>query len=122
MSETTDPAELSRAALAELREMVGGDPEFLAELIDTFLDDGRKLVADMQTTAAAGDAPELRRAAHTLKSNCRTFGASALADLCQEIEEQAAAGSLSGVAPLVARAAAGYPGVVAALLAERPEA
>jgi HPt (histidine-containing phosphotransfer) domain-containing protein len=101
--------------------LVGGDPEFLAEMIDTFLDDGPKLVAEMQTTAVTGDAATLRRAAHTLKSNSRTFGASALADFCQEIEERAATGKLDELAPLVARVVANYADVAAALRAERPD-
>lgn len=122
MSDSAGPVALDRAALAELEELVGGDPAFVAEMIDTFIDDGSKLVTEIQTTVATGDVAALRRAAHTLKSNSRTFGASALADLCQEIEERAATGNLDGMAPLTARAIAEYPAVVAALRAERPEA
>jgi HPt (histidine-containing phosphotransfer) domain-containing protein len=122
VSDPENQVALDRAALAELEELVGGDPEFLAEMFDTFLEDGPKLMAEMQTAAATGDAAALRRAAHTLKSNSRTFGASALSDLCQEIEERAATGKLDGLAPLVVRAATSYPGVAAALRAERPGA
>jgi len=119
MSDSVSPVVLDRAALAELADLVGGDPEFLAEVIDTFLQDCPKLAADMQAAGASGDAVALRRAAHTLKSNSRTFGATALADICQEIEERAATGNLDGVAQMVDGAVASYPGVVAALRAER---
>jgi HPt (histidine-containing phosphotransfer) domain-containing protein len=37
----------------------------------------------------------VRRAAHTLKSNAATFGASALAELCAELEAQAREGDLA---------------------------
>jgi HPt (histidine-containing phosphotransfer) domain-containing protein len=122
VNDFVSPVTLDRAALAELRELIGGDPAFLAEMIDTFLDDGSKLMAEIETARATGDAVALRRAAHTLKSNCRNFGASALADLCQEIEERAATRNLDGVASLTARAVAEYLVVVAALRAERPDA
>ena len=122
MTDPASPAALDRAALDELNEMTGGDPAFLAELIDTFLADGTDLVSSIRTAAASGDAAALRRAAHTLKSNSRTFGATALGDLCQQIEERAATGNLGGVAILVGRVEVEYPGVVAALRAERPEA
>ena len=48
---------------------------FLAEMIDTFLDDAPGLMAEIEGAVASGDAAALRRAAHTLKSNSRTFGA-----------------------------------------------
>ena len=115
------PAVLDRTALDELSEMTGGDPEFLGELIDTFFADGSELLAAIGTAASGGDAAGLRRAAHTLKSNARTFGAVALGEVCQTIEERAAAGDLDGVEELVARAQGEYPAVVAALDRERAD-
>jgi HPt (histidine-containing phosphotransfer) domain-containing protein len=122
MSEPVAPAALDRKALLDLLEMTGGDAAFLTELIDTFLADGPTLVADMQTARKSSDLVTLRRVAHTLKSNSRTFGATALGDLCSAIEERAAAGNLDGVDGLVAQAAAEYPAVEVALLAERTDA
>jgi HPt (histidine-containing phosphotransfer) domain-containing protein len=118
----TDSGVIDRSALDALIETTGGDPDFFAEMIDTFLADSPQLVAEMQTATSSADTQALRRAAHTLKSNSRTFGASALADLCQEIEGRAATGGLDGLARLVARVVAVYPGVAAALVAERPDA
>jgi HPt (histidine-containing phosphotransfer) domain-containing protein len=116
------PAALDGAALEALTEMTGGDPEFLAELIDTFLEDGSRLLAEIQAAAANGDAATLRRAAHTLKSNGRTFGAAALGELCQELETRAAAGQLAEVEGLVGRVAAEYTAAAAALTAARNDA
>jgi HPt (histidine-containing phosphotransfer) domain-containing protein len=119
MSESVAPATLDRTALEALSEMTGGDPAFLAEMIDTFVDDGQTLVAEMESAAASGDLVALRRASHTLKSNSRTFGATVLGDICQEIESHAAAGRGDEAGGLIGRAAAEYPAVVAALMAER---
>lgn len=119
MSDPAGRAALDRAALDELRAMTGNDPAFFDEMIDTFLADGPSLAASMRVAAAAGDAGALRLAAHTLKSNCRSFGAIALAEVCQEIERRAAQNDLTGIETAVERATALYPGVAAALEAER---
>jgi HPt (histidine-containing phosphotransfer) domain-containing protein len=58
---------------------------------------------------------ELRRGAHTLKTHGRTFGAGALADLCQRLETLAAAGTLDGAGELVEQIAAEYGRAAAAL-------
>ena len=77
---------LDPAALENLREMVGGDTEFVSDLIDTFLDQAPQMLADMHQGLASGDVVLLRRAAHSLKSNSAEFGARDLHALCQEIE------------------------------------
>jgi HPt (histidine-containing phosphotransfer) domain-containing protein len=90
--------ELSRAidtnALDELRESVGGDQEFFAELVDDFLADAPTQLESLRQALSAGDEDQARRAAHTLKGLSRTFGAGELASLCQEVEAAAAAGDL----------------------------
>jgi HPt (histidine-containing phosphotransfer) domain-containing protein len=83
--------------LDDLRDSVGGDREFLAELIDEFLDDAPRQLGSLRACAASGDAAGARRAAHTLKGNSRTFGAAELASLCQEAEAAAGAGDLDAV-------------------------
>ena len=118
----SDLGVLDRSALDALMETMGGDADFFAEMIDVFLVDAEELLSAMIGAHANGDASALRRAVHTLKSNSRTFGASALADLCQEIEAQSASGTLDGLTPLVEQVMATYLDVAAALRAERPDA
>ncbi|HEV3407848.1 MAG TPA: PAS domain S-box protein [Gaiellaceae bacterium] len=105
---------LEASALAELRAAVD-DPAFVADLIGTFLGEAPALVATLQRAHAAGDAEELRRAAHTLKSNARTFGATRLGDACQELEEKSRADELDGAAALVDEIEAEYGRVERAL-------
>lgn len=83
--------------LTELRDSVGGDPEFMAELIDEFLTDAPTQLEALREASRSGDAEAARRAAHTLKGNGRTFGAAELASLCQYAEAAAAAGDLDAV-------------------------
>lgn len=88
---------LDTGTLADLRESVGGDPVFFAELVDEFLADAPTQLATLREAATSGDTEAARRAAHTLKGNSRTFGADGLASLCQEAEAGAAAGELDAV-------------------------
>jgi HPt (histidine-containing phosphotransfer) domain-containing protein len=72
------------ATFAELQDAAGA--EFVTELVDTFLQEAPGMLADLRAALAARDAERFRRAAHSLKSNCHTFGATALGALAREIE------------------------------------
>ena len=81
-------------ALKNLRDL-GGD-EFLGEVIDAFLADAPELVATLRSSLDERSSEELRRAAHTLKSNGATLGAAEFAELCRTLEQRAKAGELDG--------------------------
>jgi len=85
---------LDQAALDELNEVTGGDPEFMAELVNTFLEDAPVQLQDLRAALSGGDAGEVRRIAHGLKSNGMDFGAAAFADMCKTLEFNAANGQL----------------------------
>jgi HPt (histidine-containing phosphotransfer) domain-containing protein len=82
MTETID-----RSVITALSESVGD--EFVEELIDTFVDEAPGMFQEMQQALSAGDADKFRRAAHSLKSNAKTFGAVELAEKAQELETMA---------------------------------
>lgn len=73
--------------LSELVVMLGNDLEFASGLIKDFLEDGAELMESIRSAQEEGDASELERAAHTLKSSSATFGALAASEICKEIEE-----------------------------------
>jgi HPt (histidine-containing phosphotransfer) domain-containing protein len=75
---------IDRATFAELQEAAGA--EFVTELVDTFLEDAPALLAELRAARAAADADRFRRAAHSLKSNSQTFGATALGKLARALE------------------------------------
>lgn len=116
----TEPGPINRAALGDLLETTGGDPSFLAEPIDSYVADTDTLLASMRHALATGNAEELRRAAHSLKSNSATFGALRLTALCAHLEEQAAAGELDGAAGRVAEVENEFATVKPALRAAYP--
>ncbi len=106
---------LDPAAIANLRDMVGGEPEDLAELIDSFLEDAPVLLANIAKAVDTGDAVALRLHAHSLKSNAADFGAQELAELCKQLEMAGKNGEMAGTAVLLTRAQTIYPDVAAAL-------
>ena len=106
---------IDHAALDGLLESVGGDLEFLAELIEAYFDDSPKRLAAMQEALSAGRAEDLRRAAHSLKSNSANFGAMVLSRKCSELEEMGKAGALRDAVEQIGQIAAEYEEARAAL-------
>jgi HPt (histidine-containing phosphotransfer) domain-containing protein len=60
--------------------------EFVADLVDTFLEEAVGLLAELRSARADGHAERFRRAAHSLKSNGNTFGAQNLAARARALE------------------------------------
>ncbi len=118
-SEPVEYVSLDDGALKNLRDL-GGD-EFLGEVIDAFLADAPELVATLRRSLDEGSSEELRRAAHTLKSNGATLGASEFAELCRTLEARAKAGELDGAGELVDRVEQEYGALRDALEALRSE-
>jgi PAS domain S-box-containing protein len=92
---------LDPAALQNLRDL--GGAEFFIEVVDVFLADAPALMTSLRSSLERQDADELRRAAHTLKSNGSTLGAVAFAELCRVVEQHAKDSRLDGVAQDVER-------------------
>ena len=85
--EAVDDSVIDYDVLSELVVMLGNDLEFASGLIRDFLEDGAELLSSIRSAQEVGDATELERAAHTLKSSSATFGALAASDICKDIEE-----------------------------------
>lgn len=89
MSDTYLDAEM----LEELRSIL--DTEFPA-LINTYIQDSAQRMADIRAAFAAGEADEVRKAAHSLKGASANLGLVYLAEQCRVLEEAARAGNLDG--------------------------
>jgi CheY-like chemotaxis protein/HPt (histidine-containing phosphotransfer) domain-containing protein len=85
---------IDRRALERLADGVGGDDQFVTDLIAQFAEDAPGLLAAARAGLDRADAEAVRRAAHTLKSNAATFGAGALAERSRELEDAAKRGAL----------------------------
>jgi HPt (histidine-containing phosphotransfer) domain-containing protein len=96
-----------------LKEMSG--PDFMPELIDTFLEDAPNMLQELQRALDAGDTEAFRRTAHSLKSNCKTFGALALAERARELEYLGREDRLGDVGGKLEQLAIEYDQVASAL-------
>ena len=68
----------------ELQANAGAD--FVVELVDTFAEEAPVVLAEMRAAFTIGAADRFRRAAHSLKSNSSTFGATTLAEMARKLE------------------------------------
>ncbi len=116
MSDMAAPT-LDVTVLASLRDSVGGDDAFLADLVETYLDDASGQLGAIGSAIAADDAAALVRPAHTLKSASYTVGAMRLGDLARALEQHGRAGgqALDGARADAAAAQAEWPAVQEAL-------
>jgi CheY-like chemotaxis protein len=105
---------LDAEALQNLLTTLGGQFEYLVELVNTFLEDAPRLLAELRRCVEQGDAAGVRRIAHSLKSNGRDLGAGTFAQACKELETLAKSGTLLGAGGMY-RIEAEYAGVEAAL-------
>ncbi len=79
-----------------LGDMAGA--EFVTELVDTFLEEAPRMLAELHAAYTKGDTETFRRAAHSLKSNSNTFGAMQLGSRAKALElEGLAATSLAAL-------------------------
>jgi PAS domain S-box-containing protein len=99
-------AAVDEAVIGRLASSLGeGGRESLAGLIETFLDQVSDQIARLSAASERGETDDVRREAHTLKSNAASFGGVRLADLCRELETAAKNGTLDGASDLIDRIA-----------------
>jgi CheY-like chemotaxis protein len=99
-SNTAGVAELDRQPLDDLVAM--GGTTLLGQVIDAFLAEAPRLLTEMgDAVHQPQDPTQLRRAAHTLKSNGATLGAALLTELCRELEQLAGDGRFERAESLV---------------------
>ena len=80
MSDST----IDLAVFAELQDAAGAD--FVGELVGTFFEEAPGILAEMRAAQTTQNADAFRRAAHSLKSNGNTFGATRLAEMARDLE------------------------------------
>lgn len=99
-----DNLPLNLATFRRLQQSLGRQaPVVLPALTRTFFTSAVQLQASARAALAQGNVSELQRAAHTLKSNGETFGATKLAQLCRTLEHKARDGLLDGADELISQ-------------------
>ncbi|MBI2227323.1 MAG: Hpt domain-containing protein [Betaproteobacteria bacterium] len=80
-----------------------GAPNLVHKLVKLFISNSAKLVENMKQALSTADAPQLQRAAHTLKSSSAILGASRLAEYCKRLETSARNAALDGADELLSQ-------------------
>ena len=70
----------------ELLERLGGDEEFLKEVLNIFLQDAPGRILSLREAISKNDTRGIRFQAHTLKGSCATVSAMALKEDARQIE------------------------------------
>jgi len=90
---------VDRVVLDRLRTLESaGSPGLVEKLLDSFLEDTPRQLADLLHAAQAGDAARLTKLAHKLKGSVANLGASGMVRVCTELETRGRNGD-TGVAP-----------------------
>jgi len=86
---------IEAATFAELQQTAGAD--FVVELVDTFVSEAPQMLAELRGAHKDGSDERFRRAAHSLKSNGATFGATRLTEMARALE---LGGCVASAAPI----------------------
>ncbi len=108
---------LDEQAMHDLRQSVGGDDAFVADLAATYIAEGAQEIAQIETAAAAGDLELMIRPAHSLKSASASLGAARMAEISRQLEYAAREGRAGEIPGLVAAARAAWDETAAQLRA-----
>jgi HPt (histidine-containing phosphotransfer) domain-containing protein len=85
---TVEQPPISSAELAALAEMIGpGMNDVLVDLLDTYRDESAGYVATLVEALHEGNAADMLRPAHNLKSSSASIGARRLSQLSETLEE-----------------------------------
>jgi signal transduction histidine kinase/DNA-binding NarL/FixJ family response regulator len=98
-----------------LRALATDDDPEVAKWIELFAATAPNSIVEMKRAHDESRAGDLSMAAHTLKGSCSNFGASALVELCAQIEQAADEGNLHGMGDLIASAEEELSRVIEAL-------
>jgi PAS domain S-box-containing protein len=110
---------LDRQVLGQLGALSSnGKADLLARTIGLYLVESPKLMHKLGQAAAAGDAPEVMRSAHSLKSSSANVGATVLSRHCADIEACARRADTEGARRIFDELEAEHSRVQSALSAE----
>jgi len=96
---------LDPSALDSYREFMGEEAQaFIAEIVGSFIENAPTLLSNAEQAMGTGDQETFVRAVHTLKSNSASLGATLLASLAAEMEQEGKAGNMKDMGGKLAEA------------------
>lgn len=109
IEEPVEPVILNPKGLERLRKTLGKRAdEMISGVLEQFFEDADEMLKQGQRALNEQRLEDLRRAAHTLKSNALSFGAVQLGESCRQLEMLAKQGSMDGAQELLERIGSEY--------------
>ncbi|MGZ3158005.1 MAG: response regulator [Burkholderiaceae bacterium] len=103
-SSTVDQPE-DRDEFASMQKMFGAD---FAELATLYLTDSPKRITSLTEAVTEKNPARIAAVAHSLSGSCASIGATALADICKELEIQSKAEQLDNIAEMLSEIGTEY--------------
>ncbi|GAB1539208.1 hypothetical protein NUACC21_18730 [Scytonema sp. NUACC21] len=114
----TSEGAIDTKILRSLRDMLGGNGEAFAKLLEFYLVEAFKLIQDMSASVQNLDAQALWQTAHKLKSSSASVGAIFLSHLCKELDARGRNNDLQGCQEILSQLEKEYERVKTALQTE----
>ena len=96
-------AVLDPAVIETLRQLsVPGEPDVLTEVLKLFLEEAPTRIEKLRNAWANRNIQEVQRMAHSLKGSAGNIGATAMFDLCKELDQVGRSGGVIDASGLVA--------------------
>ncbi len=92
--DTQAPAIIDKTAVLERFE---GDSELLHEIVELFLEECPRRLAEMRDALGRGDSDALQRAAHSIRGSVGNFNAQAAVQAASHLEMMSQAGEKGGL-------------------------
>jgi PAS domain S-box-containing protein len=90
------------ARLDELAELGDEeDPEWLASILDKFVEDAASRIVKLVVASEAGEATQLSQVAHALKGSCGNIGAAGMVNICQQLQVLGKSDSVEGAGDMI---------------------
>lgn len=90
-------------SVATTLENLGGDETLLKEVLDIFLAEAPKHLAELQAAVAEGAAGTVETAAHTLKGELGYLGIPEVSRMAAQLEDMGRTQNLAGAPPVLAQ-------------------
>ena len=81
--------------LDQLKELAGGQDEFVQTMVDTFLEHTPRHLDELLTAYSAGDLVQMGAMAHKIKPSIDLFGITSLSQVIREVEQVGKGGQAS---------------------------
>jgi len=93
---------------SELLDRIGGDEEFMQELLAIFIDDAGRNIAKLQAMTDDSDPVEMQRLAHSLKGSSANVSANSMRDVATELEQAFKDGASEALPELIDKVASAF--------------